>query len=101
MSSQLVPLLYTTKQNKEFKIEQIEKLYTNEVPWFKRAHIGKFLEIKHIDTSTSKLMVEDKKPRAVLMTEDGYRTMGGWSGPTTKIQFQDFSMLQSILNTPL
>ena len=96
MSSQFVP----TKQNKEFKIEQIEKLYINEVPWFKRAHIGKLLEINHIATSTSKLMVGDKKPRAVLMTKDGYRTTDGWSGPSDDQNNSDiFFLLTGALYT--
>ena len=65
-------------------MSKIEKLYINEVPWFKRAHIGKFLQIKHIVTSTSKLMVGDKKPRAVLMTKNGVRTTEGWSRPSNE-----------------
>ena len=43
-------------------------------------------------------MVEDKKPRAVLMTEDGYRTMGGWSGPRDEQNNSDKNYVKAINN---
>ena len=41
---------------KQMELGDIEKgLDCNEEPWFKRAHVGKFLDIRHMDTSTTKI----------------------------------------------
>ena len=61
---------------------KIEILYDDQnQPWFKRAHVGKFLDIAHIDTSTTKLTDEDKKSRGLLQSDSTPCSTGGWSGP--------------------
>ena len=39
--------------------------------WFKRAHVGKFLELVHFHRSTARLAGEDQKTRAFLQAEVG------------------------------
>ena len=48
---------------------------SEEQNWFKRAHIGGYLGIARIITSTSKLSGEDKKSRAFLQAEGGIGSM--------------------------
>ena len=103
MTSALVPLL-----KEEFKLDDIEKLIDdNEACWFKRAHVGKFLDIAHVDTSTTKLTDEDKKsrvfynliqPKEVLFHR--YRQTHGKVIQIDKIT-QIYSCLWMLLNTSL
>ena len=48
-------------------------------PWFKRAHIGKYLGHAHINTSLDGLNSEESRPRSAFGAS--YRTTIGWSGP--------------------
>ena len=48
-------------------------------PWFKRAHVGKFLEIKHIETSLDGLDSGEIKSRSAFGSTP--RSTGGWSRP--------------------
>ena len=48
-------------------------------PWFKRAHVGTYLEIKHIITSIKGLDTAEMRTRSTFGTT--YRTTVGWSGP--------------------
>ena len=55
--------------------EFIEVLVDNKVQnWFKRAHIGWYLGIAHIITSTTKLLEEDIRSQAFLQAEGGIRS---------------------------
>ena len=57
---------------KEFILNDIEVLADDkEQNWFKREHIGLYLGIAHIITSTSKLSEEDKRSRVFLQAEGG------------------------------
>ena len=89
MTSALVPLL-----KEEFKLDDIEKLIDdNEACWFKRAHVGKFLDIAHVDTSTTKLTDEDKKSRALLQSDSTLRTTGVGLDPKINKTYLMFSCL--------
>jgi len=45
----------------------IETLFDeHNQPWFKRAHVGNFLDIKHIDTSLEGLNNDEIRPRSVF-----------------------------------
>ena len=51
-----------------FSLYDIEVLTDNKKQnWFKRAHIGQYLGIACITTSTSKLSEEDKRSRAKML----------------------------------
>ena len=47
-------------------------------PWFKRAHVGKFLGMKHIDTSSEGLDSDEMRARSAFGATS--HTMGGCSG---------------------
>ena len=69
----------------EFSLKDIEvAVDSEEQNWFKRAHIGRYLGIARIITSTSKLSEEDKKTRAFLQAEVGISCMDRL-GKTSKI----------------
>ena len=60
----------------EFSLKDIEMLVDNkEQNWFKRAHIGRYLGMARIITSTTKLSEEDKRSRTFLQTEEGCHIM--------------------------
>ena len=60
----------------EFSLKDIEVLVDNkEQNWFKRTHIGRYLGIARIITSTTKLSEEDKRSRTFLQTEEGCHIM--------------------------
>ena len=60
----------------EFSLKDIKVFADNkEQNWFKRAHIGQYLGIARIITSTSKLLEEDKRSRAFLQAEGGISRM--------------------------
>ena len=45
-----------SSKSKEFNLNDIEVLVDSEEQnWFKRSHVGKFLGLKHIDTSVGDL----------------------------------------------
>ena len=48
-------------------------------PWFKRAHVGKYLDIKHIHTSLEGLDSAESRSRSAFGPR--CRTMASWSGP--------------------
>ena len=49
-------------KSEEFNLKDIEVLVDNkEQNWFKRAHIGQYLRIAHIITSTTKLSEQDMR----------------------------------------
>ena len=81
MSSGL-SLLSTSGRSKSeaFNLKDIEVLVdSKEQHWFKRAHIGQYLAIARIITSTTKLAEKDMKSRAFLQVEGrgrGVRTTG-------------------------
>ena len=60
----------------EFSLKDIEMLVdSGDQNWFKRAHIGRYLGIACIITSTAKLSEEDIRSQAFLQTEGGIRSM--------------------------
>jgi len=70
--------------------------------WFKRAHIEKCLQIKHIDTSLSKVnkceMIARRELRPTLPST------GGWSGPKdqqnkTDIFLSEYALMHVIVNS--
>ena len=59
-------------KSEEFSLKDIEVLVESEEQnWFKRAHIGWYLGIAHIITSTDKLSEEDIRSRVFLQAEEG------------------------------
>ena len=65
-------LLSTSGRSKseKFNLKDIEVLVDGkEQHWFKRAHIGQYLAIARIITSTTKLAEKDMKSRAFLQVE--------------------------------
>ena len=63
-------------KSEEFSFNNIEVLVDSEEQnWFKRAHIGQYLGIACIITSTSKLSEEDIRSRAFLETKGGIGSM--------------------------
>ena len=48
-------------------------------PWFKRAHVGKFLEVAYIHTSLKGLDRVESRQRSVFGAD--CRSTTGWSGP--------------------
>ena len=83
--SSLLNVSNGSSKSEEFSLNDIEVLADNNpkkhqkplstqtmiTNWFKRAHIGRYLGIAHIITSTSKLSEEDKRSRAFLQAERG------------------------------
>ena len=56
----------------EFSINDSEVLVDKkEQNWFKRAHVGKFLGLVHIHSSTAKLADKDHKTQVFLKVEGG------------------------------
>jgi hypothetical protein len=47
-------------------------------PWFKRAHVGKFLGIRHIDTSLEGLDIDEMRARSAFGAI--WSNTPGWSG---------------------
>ena len=77
----------------EFGLKDIEvAVDSEEQNWFKRAHIGRYLGIARIITSTSKLSEEDKKTQAFLQAEGGISCMDSL-GKTSKIMIFSFRLL--------
>ena len=77
---------------KEFILNDIEVLADDkEQNWFKREHIGLYLGIAHIITSTSKLSEEDKKTQPFLQAEGGICSMD-----PPKEDAQDYDILISL-----
>ena len=60
-----------SREPEEFSLKDIEAFVDSEEQnWFKRAHVGKFLGLRYIDTTVEGL----DKCELIL------RGMGGWSG---------------------
>ena len=75
MSSSLLNDAACSK-HEEFSIKDIEVLVDKkEQNWFKRTHIGQYLGIAPIITSTAKLSEEDIRSRAFLQTEGGIHSI--------------------------
>ena len=65
-------LLNTSNSSKaeEFSLKDIEVLKdSKKQPWFKRAHVGKCLELVYIHRSTAKREDEDQKTRVFLQAK--------------------------------
>ena len=61
----------------EFSIKDIEVVVDNKKQnWCKRAHVGRYLGIARIITSTAKLSEEDARSRNFLQAEGGIRSIG-------------------------
>ena len=68
-----------SSKSEEFNLKDIEVLVESEEQnWFKRAHVGKFLGLKHIDTSVGGL------DKCEMLTRNNIKASlhgtGGWSG---------------------
>ena len=64
------------RKPEEFNLDDIEVIVDKkEQNWFKRAHIGRYLGIACIITSTAKLSEEDIRSRAFLQAEGGIHSM--------------------------
>ena len=73
--SSLLNVSNVSSKPEEFNLCDIEVVVdSGEQHWFKRAHIGWYLGIAHIITSTSKLSEEGIKSRAFLQAEGGIRS---------------------------
>ena len=71
-------------------------------PWFKRAHVGKFLGLKHIHTSLEGLDSAESKSRSVFRPT--CRTTASWSGPKgeqnkTDIFLSVYGVMHVIVNS--
>ena len=76
MSSLLNVSNNASRKSEEFSLKGIEVFVdSKEQKWFKRAHVGKFLGIARIITSTSKLSEEDKRSRAFLQAKGEIHSM--------------------------
>ena len=65
-----------SRKPEEFSFKDIEVIvYSNEQNWFKRAHIGWYLGIARIITSTAKLWEEDIRSPAFFQIEKGIYSM--------------------------
>ena len=70
--SSLLSVSNANNESEEFSLKDIEMLLDNgDQNWFKRAHIGRYLGIAHIITSTTKLSEEDIRSRTFLQDEGG------------------------------
>ena len=58
--------------------EELMFVYSEEQNWFKRTHVGKFLDLRHIDRSVEGLDKCKMLTRKELIPTS--RGMGGWSG---------------------
>ena len=60
----------------ELSLNNIEVLIdSRDQRWFKRAHIGRYLGIARVITSTAKLSEEDIRSRASLRVEGGIHSI--------------------------
>ena len=76
MSSLLNVSNDVSRKSEEFSLKDIEVIVdSKEQNWFKRAHVGQYLGIARIITSTAKLSEEDIRPRAFLQAEGGIYSM--------------------------
>ena len=74
--SSLLNVSNASNKPEEFSLKDIEVFVNSkEQNWFKRAHVGQYLGIAHIITSTNKLSEKDKRSRAFLQAEGGIRSM--------------------------
>ena len=74
--SSLLNVSNASNKPEEFSLKDIEVFVDSEEQnWFKRAHVGQYLGIAHIITSTGKLSEKDKRSRAFLQAEGGIRSM--------------------------
>ena len=65
-------LLNDSSKSEEFSLNDIEVVVDNKgQDWFKRVHVGKFLELFHTHRSTTRLAAKDKKNSAFLKAEGG------------------------------
>ena len=63
-------------KSEELSLKDIEVIVDNkEQNWFKRAHIGRYLGIARIITSTAKLSEEDIRSCASLRVEGGIHSI--------------------------
>ena len=86
----LLNIFNDSNKSEEFSLKDIEVLVDSEKQnWFKRAHIGRYLRIARIITSTSKLSEEDKRSRAILQAEGKGGRSVAWTpqGKMPKIIF--------------
>ena len=78
--SSLLNVSNDSSRPREFRFKGIEVFVdSGEQNWFKRAHMGKYLEIEHIRTSLNDLEKREIITRQELVTTR-HRTLG-WSGP--------------------
>ena len=78
--SSLLNVSNASRKPKEFSIKDIEMLVDIEDQnWYKRAHVGKFLEIEDIRTSLNDLEKCEMLTRQELIPSR--RGTPGWSGP--------------------
>ena len=78
--SSLLNASNASNKSEEFSLKNIEVLVDNEEQnWFKQTHVGKFLGLKHIDTSV------ESPVKCEMPTRNGIKTTlhgtEGWSGP--------------------
>ena len=71
-------------------------------PWFKRAHVGKYLGHAHISTSLEGLNSEESRPRSVFGAS--YRSTVGWSGPKceqckTDVFLSVYGVMHAVVNS--
>ena len=67
----------SSRKFKEFNFKDIEMLVNEkQQPWFKKAHVGKFLGISNTHTSTTKLGQYDMQTHTSLQTGSTIHTMG-------------------------
>ena len=67
-------------------------------PWFKRAHVGKFLDIKHIDTSVGGLDSDEMSTRMDLEFARSKRS-GKFKGQPHDIFLSDYGVLHVIIGS--
>ena len=83
-------------RSEQFSIKDIEVLVdSKEQPWFKRAHLGRYLGIASIIISTTKLAEEDIRSQAFLQVEGGTHSMG-----PPREDAQDHDMFVSLTPVP-
>ena len=70
--SSLLNVSNASDESEVFSLKEIEVLVdSGDQNWFKRAHIGQYLGIACIITSTVKLSEEEIRSRAFLQAEGG------------------------------
>ena len=85
--SSLLNVSNASNESEEFSLNDIEVVVDGkEQNWFKRAHLGKFLGIRNIRRSMTKLPNEEQKTRVFLQSEGGVHIM---NTPREDAQYHD------------